>query len=204
MDYYYHNPDTKVLIIGEREMSQTMKALLDLSYLDGKIYFLSLGKGFDKKTIKKSSMRNCKEIFFINDPHSNNCDDNDKKTLFLKMFLVNNGINSDFYLQLSLQNETHILSLENDIHQKYIEHKEKQALDDSLSYASIMSEQDDPIPANMLDPSRIDVISFRKFMFSIFAKNTFCEGFIPFITCFMTDNDTNPAKFQTDDLYDKL
>lgn len=52
VDYYKNNPHTKVLVIGEREMSQTMKALLDLSYVENKLYFLSLGKGFDRKTIK--------------------------------------------------------------------------------------------------------------------------------------------------------
>ena len=54
IDYYKNNPHTKVLVIGEREMGQTMKSVLDLSYVEGKLYFLSMGKGFDRKTIKKS------------------------------------------------------------------------------------------------------------------------------------------------------
>jgi DNA polymerase III sliding clamp (beta) subunit (PCNA family) len=54
VDYYKNNPHTKVLVIGEREMGQTMKSVLDLSYVEGKLYFLSMGKGFDRKTIKKS------------------------------------------------------------------------------------------------------------------------------------------------------
>lgn len=72
INYYGNYPHQKVLVIGEREMGKSMKALLDLSYLEGKLYFLSMGKGFDKKTIRKSSMRKCKEVFFINDPHSTN------------------------------------------------------------------------------------------------------------------------------------
>jgi len=54
MNFYEQNPDKKVLVIGEREMATTMKALLNLSYLESRLSFLSLGKGFTKKTIKKS------------------------------------------------------------------------------------------------------------------------------------------------------
>lgn len=54
MNFYEQNPNTKVLVVGEREMGRTIKVLLGLSYLESKLYFLSLGNGFDLKTIKKS------------------------------------------------------------------------------------------------------------------------------------------------------
>jgi hypothetical protein len=169
-DYYAQNPNTRVLVIGEREMSTSIKKLLSLSYLEGKIYFLSIGKGFDKKAILKSCMRKCKEVFFINDPHAVDCDLNDKKTLFLKTFLVNNGIKTNFYLQLSLQNEAHIINLENDINNKYLE-KKRATEDDSVSFASAMSDSHDN--NGLSERSTIDVISYRKFMFNVFAKNTY-------------------------------
>jgi hypothetical protein len=201
MDYLEFNSTTKVLVIGEREMAKTIKPLLNLSYLEGKLDFLSLGKGFDKKTIKKSWMRKCKEVFFINDPHSLNWDENDKKALFLKTFLVNNGINVPFYLQLSLQNEIHIINLEKDINQNYMrmleELKDKSSdSEDSFAFSTNLN--------SLTDPCSIDVISYRKFMFNLWAKNTFWEGFIPFISWFLTKNEISLENFSSVDLYDKL
>lgn len=201
MDYLEFSSTTKVLVIGEREMAKTIKPLLNLSYLEGKLDFLSLGKGFDKKTIKKSWMRRWKEVFFINDPHSLNWDENDKKALFLKTFLVNNGINVPFYLQLSLQNEIHIINLEKDINENYMrmleELKEKSSdSEESFAFSTNLN--------NLPDPCSIDVISYRKFMFNLWAKNTFWEGFIPFISWFLTKNEISLEKFSSMDLYDKL
>lgn len=57
-DYFSKLPNSQVLIIGEPEMGKTMKPLLDLMYLEGKLFFLSFGKGFDLKTIKKACLDN--------------------------------------------------------------------------------------------------------------------------------------------------
>ena len=78
IDFYQNNPNSKVLVIGDRIITKHMKLLLDLNFLEGKLYFLSINKGFDTKSIEASSMKFWNRIFFINDPYSQNPDENDK------------------------------------------------------------------------------------------------------------------------------
>lgn len=89
----------------------------------------------------------------------------DKRALFLKTFLVNNGIQSKFYLQLSIQNDVHVMNLEKDINNKYIkqriEYLNNKKFDES-------SDEDEDLQIN-----QIDVITYMKLIFNFFAKNTF-------------------------------
>ena len=179
-DYYEKVPDTKVLVIGEREMGKIMKPLLDLSYLEGKLYFLSMGKGFDQKAMEKSSIKKCEEVYFLNDPHSSSAEDSDKRALFLKTFLVNNGVTARFYIQLSTHNEVHVIKLERDINKSYIK--------EHIKYLQEKDSEDSSDES--LELAEIEAISYMKLIFKIFAKNTFWEGFIPFITWFMSYNDS--------------
>ena len=54
IDFYEKYPKTKVLVIGDREMGQKIKILLGMSFFEARLYFLSIGKGIDLKTINKS------------------------------------------------------------------------------------------------------------------------------------------------------
>jgi len=65
-------------------------------------------------------MKACTDVFLINDPHSIHSDENDKKALFLRAFLVNNKIKKPYYMLLSLQNEVHIINLESDMNRRLI------------------------------------------------------------------------------------
>ena len=92
-------------------------------------------------------MRKCTSVFFINDPHSTSCEQNDKRALFLKTFLVNNGITAKFYIQLSIQNEVHVLNLEKDINKKYMNYmrklySQKSSVSDSEDFSNFGTESD--------------------------------------------------------------
>ena len=57
IDFFENNPNSKVLAIGDRVVTKHMKILLDLYFLEGKLYFLSISNGFDMKVFEKSNIK---------------------------------------------------------------------------------------------------------------------------------------------------
>lgn len=89
----------------------------------------------------------------------------DKRALFLKTFLVNNGILAKFYLQLSIQNDVHVMNLEKDINNQYIKQRIEYLNNKNFDESS---DEDEGLQIN-----QIDVITYMKLIFNFFAKNTF-------------------------------
>ena len=96
-----------------------MDKLLKFEYFEGRVYFLSVRKGITSKSFMKACAKNADNIFIISDPFSFNGEEQDKKGLFLKAYLRNNGVNCPIFLQLSLYDEKYL--------ENYIEKGEPEA-----------------------------------------------------------------------------
>lgn len=94
-DHLMHigSKDTKILVIDDVSMTNKMSKILNFDLFLHKVHFLSVRNGVTPKTLIKACVKHADSIFLISDPYSQNGDEQDKKSLFLKTFLRNNGVN---------------------------------------------------------------------------------------------------------------
>ena len=99
-------------------------------------------------------------------------------------------------MQFAIQNEVNIVNLENDINKKCFKSEYEDSFESSLSINSSWDEH--------IHPCELYAISFRKLIFKVWAKNTFWQGFIPFVTWFVTCEENINLRSCSNELYDKL
>ena len=100
--------DTKILVVDEVSMTDNMSKLIHFGYFEGRVHFLSVRKGITPKTLLKACVKSANNIFIISDPYSSNGEEQDKRGLFLKIFLRNNGVDWPIFLQMSLYDEKYL------------------------------------------------------------------------------------------------
>ncbi|CAI2387150.1 unnamed protein product [Moneuplotes crassus] len=188
---------TKILIIDDVSVTSKMDQLLDFEHFQGRVYFLSVRNGITCKTFIKSCAKSAASVFIISDPYSINGEDQDKKGLFLKTYLRNNGVNCPIYIQLSLYDDKYI--------ENFIDKNETEASESIINYqGEIEGEEEDgnlpsarsetvqklipSIPKRIMEAEFISAICYRKFKFNLLAQCMFSPGLLPFVTCFLTNS----------------
>lgn len=119
LNYMLYYENTKILVIDDVSLSKQMKKFLEFELFVGKVFFLSIRRGIDTKTLVKAGMHQASQIFFLSDPYSIHGDQQDKKALFLKNYLINNQIMAPITLQFSLFDEQYLINFEKDYYQVF-------------------------------------------------------------------------------------
>lgn len=96
------------MVIDDVCMTEQMAKLINFEYFKGRVYFLSVRKGITNKSFSKACVNTADNIFIISDPFSYNGEEQDKRGLFLKTYLRNNGVDCPIFIQLSLYDEKYL------------------------------------------------------------------------------------------------
>ncbi|CAI2387773.1 unnamed protein product [Moneuplotes crassus] len=188
--------ESKILIIDDVSMTDRMEKLLDYEAFQGRVYFLSVRNGITHKTFIKCCANKASSIFIISDPYSISGEDQDKKGLFMKTYLRNNGVNCPIYIQLSLYDDKYLenfitkneITSNQSMYDDQIDDEEDEA-DDIKSACSYSGRKlVSPLPTVSNKPDFISAICYRKFKFNLLAQSMFSQGLLPFVTCFLIDS----------------
>lgn len=173
-----------------------MKKFIEFGYFEGRVYYLSTRTGINNKIITKTCALRAKRIFFLSSPFSVDWDEQDKKASFEKAFLRNRGVTCDIYIQLVVQDEDFLVSLEKDIAIKEQERldalheDEEESEEESSSHSSEFT-------SYRIRPSKIKALaniaitkalSYSKIKYKLLAKTTFDPGYIPLLAWFIVED----------------
>ena len=163
-------------------------------------------------------MHQASHIFFLSDPFALHGEEQDKKALFLKNFLINNQIKAPITLQFALYDEQYLLNFEKDYYREFEQFIKDNEIfgnpDYSLDYenvqSSLISKFENKHYLDKFNKSvkevnnyKVEAIGFIKLKLKLLAQNTLRPGSIPLAACFLIDNPI-PVTTEENTMHDKL
>ena len=163
-------------------------------------------------------MHQASHIFFLSDPFALHGEEQDKKALFLKNFLINNQIKAPITLQFALYDEQYLLNFEKDYYREFEQFIKDNEIfgnpDYSLDYenmqSSLISKFENKHYLDKFNKSvkevnnyKVEAIGFIKLKLKLLAQNTLRPGSIPLGACFLIDNPI-PVTTEENTMHDKL